>query len=198
MCWKLSYTCKNIHRYLVRKSRTIYYFFFVTLHAKCFRLWMLCFLSCRSGYAVFHDAHRTGSRYRFVESRKSRTVVKRGPVLACWSGGTRDVYTWRATSSAMKTPMRKPGSVPRTPVPGPGLVAVNETWPTIVTRGVLEQFAKWLFHVHYLKCIESHFYFTLIILFVIFQIFIFSLCERKYHNSRMLYRNLKNIKSFRY
>lgn len=42
------------------------------------------------------DAHRAGSRYRFVESRKSRTVVKRGPVLACRSGGTR-VYTfmWR-------------------------------------------------------------------------------------------------------
>jgi len=48
------------------------------------------------------DAHRAGSRYRFVESRKSRTVVKRGPVLACKSaaGRARRAYTWRADGNA--------------------------------------------------------------------------------------------------
>jgi hypothetical protein len=39
------------------------------------------------------DAHRAGSRYRFVESRKSRTVVKRGPVLACTRSAARTCAT---------------------------------------------------------------------------------------------------------
>lgn len=78
-----------------------------------------CWMLCRHGTAARYDvldARRTGSRYRFGESRKSRTVVKRGPVLACRSGGTRDVciYVYVACHvAAMKTPMRKRESVSR-------------------------------------------------------------------------------------
>lgn len=54
------------------------------------------------------DAHRAGSRYHFVESRKSRTVVKRGPVLACRSGRTCATRVHVACLvAAMETPMRK-------------------------------------------------------------------------------------------
>lgn len=65
------------------------YYSFWKIFAESFpSRWMLCLHGHRCDVL---DARRAGSRYRFVESRKSRTVVKRGPVLACRSGGTRDI-----------------------------------------------------------------------------------------------------------
>lgn len=63
-----------------------------------------------------------GSRYRFVESCKSRTVVKRGPVLACRFAGTRDVCTrTRGVPRRRDENADAETGIGTRAVPGPGL-----------------------------------------------------------------------------
>lgn len=73
------------------------------------------------------DAHRAGSRYRFIESRKSRTVVKRGPVLACRPGGTRD----ERIHVACHVRRRDENADAETGIAGPGLAAANDCYVDI-------------------------------------------------------------------
>lgn len=81
-------------------------------------------LNAASRWCSVLDVRRAGSRYRFVESRKSRTVVKRGPVLACRSGGTRSRLCGVPRRRRDENADAETG-IGTWPVPGPGFRVIN-------------------------------------------------------------------------